>query len=73
MTQLILNIEDKSVLPMLRKIVRCFKGVTIVPEKKSLEDFEPNEETRAAMRETESGVGLEPFDFDAFHSLAQAM
>ena len=45
MTQLILNIEDKSVLPMLRKIVRCFKGVTIASPKKAgidkaLEDVE---------------------------------
>lgn len=35
MTQLILQIEDPSVLPTLKKVVKAFNGVTIAkPEKK---------------------------------------
>lgn len=29
MIQLVLNIEDPSILPTLKKVVRAFKGVTI--------------------------------------------
>lgn len=35
MTQLILNIEDKSMLPGLRKILSNLKGVTISPMPRS--------------------------------------
>lgn len=35
MTQLILNIDDPSILPTLKRVVKAFKGVTIDrPEKK---------------------------------------
>lgn len=34
MTQLILNIEDKSILPSLRKILSKLDGVTICKQKK---------------------------------------
>ena len=33
MTQLILNIEDKSILPSLRKILSKLEGVTICKQK----------------------------------------
>lgn len=35
MTQLILNIEDKSILPSLRKILSKLEGVTICKQRKS--------------------------------------
>lgn len=35
MTQIIINVEDKSFLPILRKILNAFPGVSIAkPEKK---------------------------------------
>ena len=34
MTQLIINIEDKSILPHLKKILSAIEGVSIVPTKK---------------------------------------
>lgn len=35
MTQLVLNIDDPSILPTLKRVVKAFKGVTIDrPEKK---------------------------------------
>ena len=35
MTQITINVEDKSVLPIIRKILNAFPGVTIAkPEKK---------------------------------------
>lgn len=35
MTQITINVEDKSILPILRKIINAFPGVSIAkPEKK---------------------------------------
>ena len=35
MTQIVLNIEDESVIPALTKVVRSFNGVTIARKKES--------------------------------------
>ena len=35
MTQLTINIEDKSILPHLKKILSAIEGVSIVPAKKT--------------------------------------
>ena len=34
MTQLTINIEDKSILPHLKKILSAFEGVSIAPTKR---------------------------------------
>ena len=34
MTQLIINIEDKSILPHLKKILSAIEGVSIAPTKR---------------------------------------
>lgn len=66
MTQVILNIKNKSDLPFLRKLSKRM-GWTISGNEK------PNSETIAAMLEAESDAELEDFDLDSFHKMVESL
>lgn len=54
MTQLIVSLDDKALLPDVKAAIRMLRGVTSVEVCKE-EKKEPNAKTLQAMREVESG------------------
>lgn len=53
MTQLIVSLDDKTLLPSVKAAIRMLRGVTSV--KVCKEEKVPNAKTLQAMREVESG------------------
>jgi len=62
MTQLIVSIEDSSMLSDIRKAIKLMRGVVSVKTKKSA----PNPTTIAAIEEARAGKGIYCGSFDEY-------
>ncbi|MDE7413212.1 MAG: hypothetical protein K2N05_05400 [Muribaculaceae bacterium] len=57
MTQLIINIEDKSILPHLKGILKALNGVSIVtPPKKTFAEKQLYKELHDSLREVKDSI-----------------
>ncbi|MBQ9474726.1 MAG: hypothetical protein IJU69_00515 [Bacteroidales bacterium] len=55
-----------------RKYVASLGG-RLSRAKKVVDKDEPNELTAKVLKEVESGINVEPFDFNAFHAYAKSL
>ncbi len=67
MTQLIVSLEDASMLSEIKKAIRLLRGVTSVSER--VIDETPNPTTLKAIDELENGQTIQCADFDSYLNL----
>ena len=64
MTQLIVNIEDVSLLSELKRAIMMLRGVVSISEKENV-----NESTQKAMEEAKNGKTIKCSSFEEYSSL----
>lgn len=67
MTQLIVSLEDASMLSEIKKAIRLLRGVTSVSER--VIDETPNSTTLKAIDDLENGKTIQCADFDSYLNL----